>query len=146
VRLEGRTEIRAPRSTVWAFLMDPERAAPCLPGSPVIETLGGGRFRAHARVRLGFFSATVVVDVAYVDLHEPDDATVRAHGTLPGGGVVVTATVALTDAADGSSAVDWTAEIEVAGLLAAVGAAQVEETAGSVIADVLGCARQKLEA
>ena len=146
MRLEGRAEIRAPRSAVWALLVDPERVAPCLPGSPVIETLGGGRFRAHARVRLGFFSATVVVDGAYVELHGPDDATVRARGTLPGGGVVVTATVALTDAADGSSVVDWTAEIEVAGLIAALGATQVEETAGSVIADVLDCARQKLEA
>jgi len=146
VRVQGRAEIRAPRPTVWAFLMDPERLAPCLPGSPVIESLGGGRFRAQARVRLGFFSATVVVDVAYADLHEPNDATVRARGTLPGGGVEVNATVVLTDAADGSSAVDWTAEIEVAGMLAAVGPGQIKETAGRVIADVLECARQKLEA
>ena len=84
MRLEGRAEIRAPRSAVWARRVDPERVAPCLPGSPVIETLAGGRFRAHARVRLGFFSAPIVVDLEYVDLHEPDDATVRAHGTGPG--------------------------------------------------------------
>ena len=146
MRLEGRAEIRAPRSAVWALLVDPERVAPCLPGSPVIETLAGGRFRAHARVRLGFFSAPIVVDLEYVDLHEPDDATVRAHGTGPGSHVDVTATMVLTDGAHGESVVDWTAEIEVAGLLASLGAAQVEETAGRVIADVLGCARRKLEA
>jgi carbon monoxide dehydrogenase subunit G len=146
VRLEGRAEIRAPRSAVWALLVDPVRVVPCLPGSPLVEPLEGGRFRARAKVRVGFLSAPIAVDLEYVDLHEPNEATVRAHGTGPGSHVDVTATMVLTDGAHGASVVDWTAEIEVAGLLASLGAAQVEETAGRVIAEVLGCAGRRLEA
>lgn len=146
MKLDGRTGIHAPRSTVWAFVTDPVRVAPCLPGVPSIEKLDGGRFRAHARVKLGFFSAKVVVDVEYAELHEPRDATVHAHGQAPGSSVAVTAKLVLIDDADGSTMVDWTAEVDVSGLLAGVGAAQIDATARKMVGGVLDCIRAKLEA
>ena len=58
----------------------------------------------------------------------------------------VTAKFVLTDGADGSTGVAWTADVRVSGLLAGVGVAQTEATAGRMVGEVLDCARAKLEA
>ena len=83
MKLDGRVVIRAPRPAVWAMVIDPGWIAGCLPGAPAIETLDAGRFRATATVKLGFLRASVVVDVELADLHEPEDATLRAHKDEP---------------------------------------------------------------
>jgi carbon monoxide dehydrogenase subunit G len=145
MKLKGRAGIQAPRSTVWTFVTDPDLIAGCLPGVQSIEKLGHGRFRAHARVKLGFFSAKVVVEVEYTELRAPDDATVHARAQAPGSGVEVTAKLALTDGPDHSTAVDWTADVEISGMLAGVGGPQIEETAGRMIGAALDCVRVKLE-
>lgn len=146
MKLDGHTAIHAPRSTVWAFVTDPDLVAACLPGVQSIENLGGGRFKAHAKVNLGFFSAKVVVDVEYTEIHEPDDATLHAHGKAPGSAVDVTAKLVLASDAGGSTLVDWTAEVEVSGMLAGAGLARIEGTARTLVGETLDCVRAKLEA
>jgi len=146
VKLDGHAVIRAPRRGVWAFIIDPGRIAGCLPGAPAIETLDAGRFKATASVKLGFFRANVVVDVELVDLHEPDSATLRAHGRGPGSTVDVSAEIRVDDGPEGSTLVAWSADVAVGGLLAGVGAAQVEETVTRMAGETLECLRARLEA
>jgi hypothetical protein len=146
MKLDGRVVIRAPRPAVWAMVIDPGWIAGCLPGAPAIETLDAGRFRATATVKLGFLRASVVVDVELADLHEPEDATLRAHGRAPGSTVDVSAEIRLDDGPEGSTLVAWSAEVAVGGLLAGVGAAQVEETVTRMAGETLDCLRARLEA
>jgi carbon monoxide dehydrogenase subunit G len=145
VNLDGQAAIRAPRLAVWAFIIDTGRIAGCLPGAPAIETLDAGRFRATATVKVGFFRAKVVVDVELADLHEPDDATLRAHGRGPGSTVDVTAAIRLDDGPERSTVIAWSADVGVGGLLAGVGAAQVEETVTRMASETLECLRARLE-
>jgi carbon monoxide dehydrogenase subunit G len=88
----------------------------------------------------------VVVDVELADLHEPEDATLRAHGRAPGSTVDVSAEIRLDDGPEGSTLVAWSAEVAVGGLLAGVGAAQVEETVTRMAGETLDCLRARLEA
>jgi carbon monoxide dehydrogenase subunit G len=145
VKLDGHAVIRAPRASVWAFVIDPGRIAGCLPGAPAIETLDAGRFRATSTVKVGFFRANVVVEVELADLHEPDDATLRAHGRAPGSTVDVSAEIRLDEGPDGTTSVAWSADVAVGGLLAGVGAAQVEETVTRMAGETLECLRARLE-
>jgi carbon monoxide dehydrogenase subunit G len=146
VKLDGRVVIRAPRPAVWAMVIDPGRIAGCLPGAPAIETLDAGRFRATATVKLGFLRASVVVDVELADLHEPEVAALLAHGRAPGSTVDVSAKIRLDDGPEGSTHVAWSADVAVGGLLAGVGAAQVEETVTRLAAETLDCLRARLKA
>ena len=146
MKFEGRVEIHAPRPKVWASVTDPALIAPCLPGVQSIEKLDGGRFKAHGKVGSGLFSAKVVVDVEFTEINEPDDATVQARGHVPGSAVDATTKIVLTDGADGSTAVDWTADVTISGMIASVGAGQIDETANKVIGQTFDCIKAKLEA
>ena len=131
---------------VWGFVTDPDQIASCAPGVQSIEKLDGGRFKAHAKVGSGFFSAKVVVDVEFTEIHEPDDATVQARGHAPGSAVDATAKIVLTDGADGSTAVDWTADVTISGMIASVGAGRIDGTANKGIGQTFDCIKAKLEA
>ena len=146
MKFEGRVEIHAPRAKVWAFVMDPDQIASCAPGVQSIEKLDGGRFKAHGKVGSGLFSAKVVVDVEFTEVHEPDDATVQARGHVPGSAVDATTRIVLTDGADGSTAVDWTADVTISGMIASVGARRIDETANKGIGQTFDCIKAKLEA
>jgi carbon monoxide dehydrogenase subunit G len=64
--IEDSFVVEAPRREVWAFLIDPERIGPCIPGCESIEVTGADRYRARVRVELGpikaGFNLEVVVD------------------------------------------------------------------------------------
>lgn len=146
MKFEGRVEIHAPRAKVWAFVTDPDQIASCAPGVQSIEKLDGGRFKAHGKVGSGLFSAKVVVDVEFTEIHEPDDATVQARGHVPGSAVDATTKIVLTDGADGSTAVDWTADVTISGMIASVGAGRIDGTANQGIGQTFDCIKAKLEA
>ena len=146
MKFEGRVEIHASRARVWAFLTDPDQVASCGPGVQSIESLGGGRFRAHATVGVGFIRAKLVVDAEFSEIHEPDDATVVVHGQASGTTVDATAKMVLTDGDAGATVMDWSADVTVAGTLASVGAQMIDGTANKMIGQTFDCVRAKLEA
>ena len=146
MKLEGRVLINAPRMSVWALVTDPAVIAPCLPGVQSIEKLDGGRFTAQARVGIGFINAKVVVDAEFTEIHEPNDATVLARGHAPGSAVDATVRIVLTDGANGSTAMEWTADVAISGIIASVGTPQIEEAARKLVGEALDCIKATLEA
>jgi carbon monoxide dehydrogenase subunit G len=146
MKFEGRVEIHAPRPKVWAFVTDPDQIATCGPGVQSIEKLDGGRFKAHAKVGVGFISLKFVVNAEFTEIHEPDDATVLARGQAPGSAVDATAKMVLTDGAEGSTVMDWTADVNISGTIASVGARLIDGTANKMIGQTFDCIKAKLEA
>jgi len=146
MKLEGRVEIHAPRPKVWEVVTDPGLIAPCLPGVQSIEKLDGGRFTAQASVGFGFINLKVVVSAELTELHEPDEATMHAKGQAPGSAVEATAKIVLTDGPDGSTVLDWAADVSLAGMIASVGAQKIDGTANKVIGQTLDCIKARLEA
>ncbi len=146
MKFEGTVEIKAPRERVWAFLIDPDQVGSCGPGVQSIEKLPDGRFKAHAKVGIGFISAKFTVTAEFAELHEPNDATILARGNAPGSAVDATARMALRDSGDGGTAMDWSADVTISGTIASVGARLVEGTANKMIGQTFDCIRSKLEA
>ena len=56
-----------------------------------------------------------------------------------------TAEMHLSDGPDGSTVMDWTADVNVSGTLASVGARLIEGTADKMIGQTFDCMRAKLE-
>ncbi len=146
MKFEGSVEINAPRDRVWAFVIDPDQVGSCGPGVQSIEKLDDGRFKAHAKVGIGFISAKFTVTAEFTERHEPDDATILARGNAPGSAVDATARMALRDGPSGGTIMDWTADVNISGTIASVGARMIEGTANKMIGQTFDCMRAKLEA
>ena len=146
MHFEGTVQINAPRDRVWAFVIDPNQVGQCGPGVESIEVIDDTHFKATAKVGVGFISARFVVNLEFVDLDAPNAATIKAHGQAPGSAVDADARMQLSDADGGGTTMDWSAEVNIAGTIASVGARLIEGTANKMIGQTFDCMRTKLEA
>ena len=146
MQFEGTTLIRAPRETVYAFLLDPERVGPCGPGVESIEVIDETHYQAVAKVGIGFISARFLVNMEVAEQEPPVRAVMKAHGQAPGSIVDATAEMQLSDDGDGATRMDWEADVTISGAIAGVGARLIEGTANKMIAQSFDCIRTRLEA
>jgi uncharacterized protein len=146
MQFSGTVDIKAPRDKVWAFLIDPDQVGSCGPGVESIEVTDETHFRAKAKVGVGFISARFVVDLEVAEQDPPSKAVIKAHGLAPGSAVDATATMTLSDGAEGSTTMDWSADVTISGTLASVGARLIDGTANKMIGQTFDCVRTKLEA
>ena len=145
MHFEGSVPIKASREKVWAFVIDPDQVGQCGPGVEKIEVVDDTHFKATAKVGIGFISARFNVDMTFAELVAPDKAVIKAHGQAPGSAVDADATMSLSDGPDGSTVMDWAADVNIAGTLAGVGARLIEGTANKMIGQTFDCMRSKLE-
>jgi carbon monoxide dehydrogenase subunit G len=145
MHFEGTVPIKASRATVWAFVIDPNQVGPCGPGVEKIEVVDDTHFKATAKVGIGFISARFNVDMTFAELMAPDKAVIKAHGQAPGSAVDADAEMRLSDGPDGSTVMDWHADVNISGTLAGVGARLIEGTANKMIGQTFDCMRSKLE-
>ena len=146
MRFEGSVPIKATREKVWAFVTDPEQVGACGPGVESIEVLDATPFKAAAKVGIGFISARFHVDMEFAEQEPPDRALIKAHGQAPGSAVDATAEMRLSDGEDGTTVMDWSADVNLSGTLASVGARLIDGTANKMIGQTFECMRDKLEA
>ncbi len=146
MHFEGSVPIRASREKVWAFVIDPDQVGQCGPGVEKIEVIDPTHFKATAKVGIGFISARFVVDMTFAELVAPDKAVIKAHGQAPGSAVDADAFMHLSDGPDGTTVMDWSADVNLAGTLAGVGARLIDGTANKMIGQTFECMREKLEA
>jgi carbon monoxide dehydrogenase subunit G len=146
MRFEGSVPIKASREKVWAFVIDPDEVGQCGPGVESIEVVDATHFKAAAKVGVGFINARFNVNMEFAELQPPDRAVIKAHGQAPGSAVDATAEMRLSDGPDGSTVMDWNADVNLSGTLASVGARLIEGTANKMIGQTFDCMRTKLEA
>jgi uncharacterized protein len=146
VHFEGSVPIKADRQTTWDLLMDPQKVGSCGPGVERVEVIDERRFRIHAKVGIGLIRATFAVDVERTEERAPEFAILKGTGKAPGSAVDGAAEMALTEAPDGTTVMDWKADVHIHGKLASVGARLIEGTAQKMIAQTFDCIRVKLEA
>ena len=146
MHFEGSVPIKASREKVWAFVIDPEQVGQCGPGVEKIEVVDATHFKATAKVGVGFINARFNVDMTFAELEAPDRALIKAHGQAPGSAVDATAEMHLSNGPDGTTVMDWNADVNLSGTLASVGARLIEGTANKMIGQTFACMKTKLEA
>ncbi len=145
MHFEGSVPIKASREKVWAFVTDPNQVGQCGPGVEKIEVVDDTHFKVLAKVGIGFISAKFNVDMTFAELVAPDKAVIKAHGQAPGSAVDADAEMNLSDGPDGSTVMDWHADVNISGTLAAMGARLIDGTANKMIGQTFDCMRAKLE-
>ena len=146
MQFSGTTEINAPREKVWAFVIDPQQVGWCGPGVESIEQVDATHFKARAKVGIGVISARFNVNLELAEAVEPDRAVIRASGQAPGSAVDARGEMVLTGPAEGPTAMAWSADVSIMGIIASVGSRLIEGTANKLIAQSFDCMRAKLEA
>lgn len=146
MHFEGQQQIKAPISTVWAFVLDPNKVAECAPGFKSMEILAPDHFKPTLAVGVGPVKATFTLDVHLVDVQEPSHAAMEARGAAAGSSVNMKAAMDLSAQSDTETNMAWMADVNVSGTLASVGARLMESTANKLTTQFFDCFRQKIEA
>jgi len=74
VEIENEFTVRAPVDQLWAYLLDVERIAPCMPGAELTETIDEKTWKGKVNMKLGPVSLSFAGTVA---MEERDDAAHR---------------------------------------------------------------------
>jgi carbon monoxide dehydrogenase subunit G len=145
VDFAGTVSIAAPRQAVWDLLMDFEALGTCGPGVESVEPLGQGRARVNASVGLGPIAVRFAIELEIGAADPPDHATIHGRGEAPGSQVEGRAEMRLSGPPEGPTEMAWSANVELFGSLAGLGARLVESAAGRLIDDAFECVRARLE-
>ncbi len=146
MHFDGTQQIKAPLAKVWQFVLDPNKVAECAPGFKSMEILGPDHFKPTLSVGIGAVKATFTLDVQLEDVHASDHAAMRGRGSAAGSAIDMKAAMDLTALSEAETQMDWTADVNVSGTLASVGARLLEGTAHRLTTKFFDCFRQKLEA
>ena len=146
LHFEGTQQIKAPQDKVWQFVLDPNKVAECAPGFKSMEILADDHFKPTLAVGVGAVKATFTLDVQLEDVTPQAHAAMRGRGNAVGSAVDMKAAMDLKPVSADETTMDWTADVNVNGTIASVGARLLEGTARKLTAQFFDCFRQKLEA
>lgn len=146
MHFEGAQTIHAPVETIWGFFMDPYKVADCAPGYKSMEVLSDTHFKPTLAVGVGAVKATFTLDVTLEDLQPPTHAEMKGRGMAVGSAVDMRCAMTLSRESDSVTHMDWTADVNVSGTIATMGARLLEGTAHKMTDRFFDCMRQKVEA
>jgi carbon monoxide dehydrogenase subunit G len=147
VRLAGRRTIRAPRETIWAFLLTPARLRHCLPGCERFEASGPDEYAATLRLGVAFLKGTYQGTVRVAEQRFPEYLVLHVAGSGALGSL--TASGALTFTEDerrpGTTELHYQGEATVGGRITAVGERVINATAERLIGLFFDCLASQVE-
>ena len=130
-RFEERFTVHAPPDTVWAFLLDPKRLAPCIPGCDDLEVVDDHTYRLRLTVKVGFLSTRQDVRMEIVEADPPRRLVSEGRGedSRLGSRVEVRTRLDLSPAGEGATAVAYASDVTVLGRLGSIGDAVMKAKA-----------------
>ena len=147
MHVEGKTSIQADREKVWGFITDPHKVAACAPGVESMEIVTPEeKFKAVASVGFGSLKARFTLDVEWVKLDAPNHASMKAHGNAPGSAVDVTAELGLSDGPDGSTDLNWSADVNIMGTIATLATRMMGSVTQKMSKEFFDCMKAQIEA
>jgi carbon monoxide dehydrogenase subunit G len=120
MKIEGSSDIPAPREKVWAAFLDPQILAQALPGCEKLEAIGPNEYKATMKVGVAAIKGTFEGKVKLSDLEPPNRYRMAVEGSGGPGFVRGDAGMQLSDV-EGGTKVSYDADVQVGGLIASVG-------------------------
>jgi uncharacterized protein len=121
VNVSGERTFAAPRATVWQVLNDPASMAKTMPGVESFDVHDDRRWTANVKIPLGLGGLKMKVDMEKVEEREPEFAKLAIKGKGVGAMMNMETSFTLSDAADGGTAMAWSAEVKVLGPVGSMG-------------------------
>ena len=146
MHFEGTMTIKAERGVVWVYLTDPNQVARCAPGVESVEIIvPDQKFRATAAIGFGSVKVRFTGDAEFMELDAPNRARMKAHGDAPGSAADVTSEVRLSDGPDGTTVMNWTADVVILGTLASLAARLMGGVTQKLTTEFFNCFKKTIE-
>jgi carbon monoxide dehydrogenase subunit G len=141
VLIEDQFEVRAPIDQVWAYLLDVERVAPCMPGAELTEVVDDRTWKGKVNVKLGpvamSFAGTVVLQARDDQAHRLE---LRADGREQRGKGAASATAtASLEAVEGGTQVSLHTDLTITGAAAQYGRGMLGDISKRLTGDFARC-------
>jgi hypothetical protein len=148
MQLENSFSVAAPPDRVFAYLLDVNKVAGCVPGAELSEVVDPTTFKGKVKIKVG------PITVAYngtARIADRDDsahsATLEAEGRETTGPGSARAKAFMSVAADGSgSTVKIVTDYNVAGRVAQFGRGVMEDVSRRLVAEMAACIKANVEA
>ncbi len=130
MKVEDSFTVAAAPDTVWAFLTDPARLLPCVPGCDAIETIDPTHYRAAVRIALGPIKTRFNVEVEIVAQEKPHRIVSKTRGEEGGKASLLAADNLLRLVpTDGGTEVHYSSEAALTGRLGKFGFGMLKKQA-----------------
>ena len=125
MRVEGTYQVPAPPERVWQILLDPAFIRQAIPGCEQLVQEGDGIYRISMRASLGPVKSSFTGQVRLDDLRPHHHYCMLTSAQGPAGFLNGSAAIDLAPK-DGGTEVRYSGDVQVGGMLAAVGSRMVE--------------------
>ena len=123
--------------TVWDFLLDSKRLAPCLPGCESLEVEDATTYRVRLTIKVGFLSTTQNLRITIIEADRPRHlvSVGRGDDRKLASQVEVRSTLDLEPVSTTATRVRYRSEVRVLGRLGAVGDAVMKVKASQLASE-----------
>src|SRR4030095_7514730 len=125
----GEYRIPAPRQKVWEALNDTAILQQAIPGCETLEKTSDTEMKATVRMRVGPVSARFGGKVTLSDFDPPNSYRISGEGQGGAAGFAKGGAVVKLTEADGATVLNYTADAQVGGKIAQIGARLIDGTA-----------------
>jgi len=140
--------VKAPPDTVWAYLTDPYRVAPALPGASVTEKVDEQTWAGGITVKVGPVSAKYKGTVRFEALDpaaRTAEIVARGQDTSGRGGADMRMKSRIAERPGGESEVTVVSEVSVTGIMAQFGRGLMQDVSNQMLERFTEAMRAELE-
>ena len=148
IEIREKFEVAAPIETVWRFVMDPHKIAPCLPGAKLEEVVDERNFLGSVKIKIGAITTSYKGKVELTEVDEDGRVVVMlAEGRETSGGMAKgLVTSRLRSLADGQTEVIAEANVDLTGRVMQVGSRMIEGVSHQLFQQFAKKLKKQLEA
>ena len=144
MHFEDKFEVNASVETVWKFVTNPDDFAKIIPDLQSYEIIDEKQFKASFKIGLGMIKGTLNMTFKFEDMEPMTRVKVVGRGS----GMQSTADLTINlnlQPSDGKTVVSWSADLNVGGLVASVGARLLESTTKKKVTEIVEGIRKVIE-
>ena len=147
MKIEERFIIPASIDRVWAFVRNPDRVAPCIPGCEHVEAISDTSYRSTITVTLGPIKARFIVVVQITDEHPPTRLTCVTKGEEGSRASVINANskLLLIELNQRETEVHCTSEVSIVGRLGKFGLGIMKKRATQLAGEFAAAVRERMQ-
>jgi carbon monoxide dehydrogenase subunit G len=146
VKIENEFTVPAPMDHVWAYLLDVERVAPCMPGAELTETVDESTWKGKVNMKLGPVSLGFAGTVSMEERDEAEHRVVlHARGMeQKGKGAANAVVTSWLEQGQDETRVKMTADIQLSGAVAQLSRGLLPEVSRKLTAQFAECLHESM--
>lgn len=147
ITLKETFTVEAPIARVWAFVMQPQQVATCIPGASLDEVVDERNYVGSIKIKVGAVTAAYKGRVQFTEINEQEyRMTMTAEGKETGGGIAKGGMVAqLRELPGGKTEVVSEANVELTGKIMQVGRGMIEAVSHQLFLQFVSRVKSRLE-